>query len=177
MIVNETSLPGVLLIQLEAYEDHRGEYVETYNEVEYTRHSITIRFIQDDISISGRHVLRGIHGDAETWKLITCLRGSFYLVIVDCRQDSANFGVWQSFTLTERNRLQVLVPPGHGVAHLVLEDRSIFHYKQSTCYNRATQFTYRWDDSRFNIWWPINNPILSRRDDGSEKQSPIAGIR
>lgn len=168
MIVTESKLPGVLQIQLEAFEDHRGEYLETYNEVDYARHGITVRFIQDDISVSSRHVLRGIHGDAETWKLITCLRGSFYLVIVDCRQDSANFGAWQPFTLTERNRLQVLVPPGRGVAHLMLEERSIFHYKQSTSYNRSSQFTYRWDDPRFGIWWPINNPILSRRDDGTE---------
>lgn len=167
MIIQKTTLPGVLQIQLEAFEDHRGEYLETYNEIEYAKQGITTRFIQEDISISGRHVLRGIHGDGEAWKLITCLRGSFYLVIVDCREDSPQFGVWQSFTLTERNRLQVLVPPGHGVGHLMLEDRGMFHYKQSTCYNRAAQFTYRWDDPRFGIWWPVKNPVLSRRDDGT----------
>jgi dTDP-4-dehydrorhamnose 3,5-epimerase len=165
MILKESTLAGVMQIELAAFEDHRGEYLETYNEVEYAKHGIKTRFIQDDISVSSRHVLRGIHGDNETWKLISCLRGSFYLVIVDCHHDSQHFGAWQAFTLTERNRLQILVPPGHGVAHLVLEDRSIFHYKQSTCYNRDGQFTYRWDDPAFNIWWPITNPILSKRDE------------
>ena len=79
-------------------------------------------------------------------------------------QDSSNYGEWQAFTLSEHKKLQVLVPPKFGVAHLVMSDKSIFHYKQSTYYNRENQFTYAWNSKEFNIFWPISNPILSRRD-------------
>ncbi|HYA88207.1 MAG TPA: dTDP-4-dehydrorhamnose 3,5-epimerase family protein, partial [Nitrospirota bacterium] len=77
MEIEKTQLDGVLLIKPSIFEDFRGEYVETYNEEEYRLKGITCNFIQDDISISTKHVLRGIHGDAETWKLISCMSGKF----------------------------------------------------------------------------------------------------
>ena len=91
--------------------------------------------------------------------------GRFYFVVVDCDKESANYGKWESFILSEENRYQVLVPPKYGNGHLALSDRIIFHYKQSAYYNPEGQFSYRFDDPRFNIWWPIKNPILSRRDE------------
>ena len=94
-----------------------------------------MKFLQDDISVSSQHVLRGIHGDAETWKLISCMYGKFYLVVVNCDNDSPDFGKWQSFVLSDRNRHQVLIPPKHGNGHLVLSEKAIFHYKQNTYYN------------------------------------------
>jgi len=165
MEVFETKLEKVLLIKLDIFEDHRGEYVETYNEELYRKNGIDIKFVQDDISISTKNVLRGIHGDSETWKLISCLYGKFYLVVVNCDVNSEKFGKWESFVLSDVNRLQVLVPPKYGNAHLILSDKAIFHYKQSTHYNPAKQFTYKWNDPKFNIWWPIKNPILSQRDE------------
>jgi dTDP-4-dehydrorhamnose 3,5-epimerase len=166
--VQETNLGGVLRIKLNVFEDFRGEYVEIYNEALYEENGIDIQFIQDDISVSSKNVLRGIHGDSETWKLVSCLHGRFYLVVVNGDSKSSDFGKWQSFVLSDKNRMQVLVPPKHGNAHLVLSETAIFHYKQSTYYDRSKQFTYRWDDPRFNIWWPIDNPILSQRDRGDE---------
>jgi dTDP-4-dehydrorhamnose 3,5-epimerase len=163
--VEKTGLVGVLLIKLDVFEDLRGEYVETYNEKLYREHGINVKFVQDDISISLKYVLRGIHGDAGTWKLVSCLYGRFYLVVVNCDTDSKDFGKWQSFVLSDRNRHQVLVPPKYGNAHLVLSERAIFQYKQSTYYDPTGQFTYKWNDPKFNIWWPIKNPILSRRDE------------
>jgi dTDP-4-dehydrorhamnose 3,5-epimerase len=163
--VERTKLDGVLLITTKSFEDHRGWYVETYNEKSYNDQGINIKFVEDDISISTKHVLRGIHGDESTWKLISCLEGKFYLVVVNCDPASPTFGQWQSFDLSEYNRQQVLVPPKYGNGHLVLSDRAIFSYKQSCYYNPTKQFTYRWDDPRFNIWWPIKNPILSMRDE------------
>ncbi len=168
MKVHKTNLKGVLQIELDVFEDFRGEYIETYNEALYKKHGIDVKFIQDDISVSSRNVLRGIHGDNETWKLISCLHGKFYLVVVNGDSDSADFGEWQSFVLSEKNRKQVLVPPKYGNAHLVLSETAIFHYKQSTYYDRSKQFTYKWDDPKFNIFWPIDNPILSQRDQGGE---------
>jgi dTDP-4-dehydrorhamnose 3,5-epimerase len=64
--------------------------------------------------------------------------------------------------------MQVLIPPKHGNGHLVLSETSIFHYKQSTYYDPAGQFTYRWNEPRFNIWWPVRDPILSMRDERGE---------
>ncbi len=165
MEVAKTNLEGVLLIKPDVFEDHRGEYIETYNEEAYRRLGITMKFVQDDISVSTRHVLRGIHGDAETWKLISCLYGKFYLVVVNCDAESEQFGRWQGFALSDRNRHQVLVPPKYGNAHLVMSDRAIFHYKQNTYYNPRGQFTYRWDDPKLKIWWPVKDPILSLRDE------------
>lgn len=153
------------MIGLDVFEDHRGKYVETYNEKLYKQNGINIKFVQDDISVSKKNVLRGIHGDAETWKLISCLYGEFYLVVVNCDNDSEDFGRWQSFVLSDENRLQVLVPPKYGNAHLVLSDLTIFHYKQSAYYDPSRQFTYKWNDPTLNIQWPVKNPIMSRRDE------------
>jgi dTDP-4-dehydrorhamnose 3,5-epimerase len=165
MNITKTKLEGVLLIKLETFEDFRGQYIETYNEGLYTKNGIDTKFIQDDISISSKNVLRGIHGDSETWKLVSCLYGSFYLVVVNCDTESKNFGLWEAFTLSDKNRQQVLIPPKHGNGHLVLSDQAIFHYKQNTYYNPKGQFTYKWNDSTLNLWWPIKNPILSQRDE------------
>ena len=165
MKVSKTKLDDVLLIELDVFEDHRGYYIETYNEALYERHGITTKFVEDDISASKKNVLRGIHGDFATWKLISCLLGEFYFVVVNCDEKSKHFGAWQSFILSDQNRLQVLVPPGYGNGHAALTDRVIFHYKQSNYYNPQEQFTYTWDDPRLNISWPVTNPILSRRDE------------
>jgi dTDP-4-dehydrorhamnose 3,5-epimerase len=125
--VSKTDIEGVLLIKLGIFEDHRGEYIETYNEALYKENGIDTKFVQDDISVSSKNVLRGIHGDDQTWKLISCLYGKFYLVVVNCDTESKSFGKWQSFVLSDKNRQQVLVPPKYGNAHMVLSDRAIFH--------------------------------------------------
>jgi len=169
MNIRDTELYGVKEIQLDAFEDHRGEYVEIYNKEEYLKELKLDRdFVCDDISVSYKNVLRGIHGDQKTAKLISCLYGSFYLVVINNDESSSQHGKWESFVLSDTNRKQIFVPPKFGNGHLVLSDIAIFHYKQSTTYNREGQFTILWDDNRFNIWWPINNPILSRRDSGAE---------
>jgi dTDP-4-dehydrorhamnose 3,5-epimerase len=169
LLVRKTDLPGVLVITpATIFEDFRGSYVETYNERLYREAGIDVHFVQDDFSTSRKNVLRGIHGDAGTYKLVFCPQGSLYLVVVDCDQESPNFGKWISRTLSAENRLQVLVPPKHGVAHLVTSEVAIFSYKQSTYYDRASQFTYRYDDPRFGISWPISDPVLSARDSRTE---------
>lgn len=163
--VSKTKLEGVLKIEPDAFEDFRGQYVETYNKELYAKHGITVDFIQDDISVSRKHVLRGIHGDSETWKLISCPFGSFYLMVVNCNKKSSDFGAWEAFTLSDRNHIQILVPPLHGNGHVVMSDKAIFHYKQNTYYNPKGQFTYTWNDPKLNLWWPIKNPIISQRDE------------
>jgi dTDP-4-dehydrorhamnose 3,5-epimerase len=172
MKVERARLPRVLLLTPELFEDHRGTYVESYHRDQYRRIfrewvDAEIEFVQDDYSSSRRHVLRGIHGDAETWKLISCPHGEIHLVIVDCDGRSATFGTWESFRLTPKPPLQVLVPPRFGTAHVVLSDSAVFHYKQSTYYRpeELRQFSFRYDDPRFGIVWPVERPILSGRDE------------
>lgn len=165
MKISKTDLEGVLLFEPDVFEDFRGEYVEIWNEQTFLDAEVRVKFVQDDISVSTRDVLRGIHGDAETWKLVSCLFGKFYLAVVNCDRHSSEFGKWQGFTLSDKNRLQVLIPANYGNGHVVLSDMAIFHYKQSTYYNPGGQFTYKWDEPELGIWWPIKNPILSKRDE------------
>ena len=166
MQVEQTKLEGVKLITPPTnFEDFRGSYVELYNKRLYQEAGITEDFIQDDISTSYKHVLRGIHGDLTTWKLISCLYGAFYLNVINNDPDSKQYKHWQGFTLSDRNRFQVLVPPKFGNGHLVLTECAIFHYKQTTEYDRAGQFTIIWNDPAYKIWWPVKQPILSTRDE------------
>jgi dTDP-4-dehydrorhamnose 3,5-epimerase len=89
--------------------------------------------------------------------------------VVDMRKDSSTYLNWESFTLNEKNRSQVLVPAGCANGHLVMSDRCIFSYKQSQYYSgMRNQFTVRWDDPKLKIYWPIQNPILSERDANAE---------
>lgn len=148
------------------FEDFRGTYVETFNEELYRQAGIDMKFVQDDISVSSQYVLRGIHGDQETWKLVSCLWGKFYLVVVNWNPVSSQYRQWESFMLSDQNRRQVLIPPKFGNGHLVLSDQAIFHYKQTTYYNREGQFTLPWNDPDLGIWWPVKQPIVSQRDEG-----------
>lgn len=167
MEITKTPLEGVVVITPPTcFEDHRGEYVEIYNERIYKEAGIQYDFIQDDISISTRHVLRGIHGDATTAKLVSCLHGKFYLVVVNWDESSPQYRQWTAITLSDKNRRQVLIPPKFGNGHLVLSESAIFHYKQTTEYNRSGQFTVLWNDPSVKIWWPVKTPILSQRDEG-----------
>jgi dTDP-4-dehydrorhamnose 3,5-epimerase len=163
MVVKDTKLEGVKLIINAPFEDFRGMYREIYNEKYYESFS-NVKFIQDDISTSRKNVLKGIHGDEITWKLVSCLYGAFYLVVVNNNKESFQYRQWESFTLSDKNNLQILIPAKFGNGHLILTDEAIFHYKQSTYYGEYEQFTIKWNDPELNINWPINNPILSDRD-------------
>jgi dTDP-4-dehydrorhamnose 3,5-epimerase len=165
--ISGTDLVGVKLISPPTvYEDYRGCYLETYNERVYHEAGIDQSFIQDDISVSHKNVLRGIHGDSQTWKLISCLYGSFYLIIVNNDISSKEYRKWIAFNLSATNRVQILIPPKFGNGHLVTSETAIFHYKQTTEYDRAGQFTILWNDPIYNFFWPSQNPILSKRDAG-----------
>lgn len=164
MIVNSTSLDGCVLIKPNVHYDFRGEYIETFNEEEYKK-ILPSSFVQDDISVSHRHVLRGLHGDTKTWKLIQCLHGSIILAVVDYRNPTDTKFSWETFCLNDKNRYQVLVPPNFANGHLCLSDSCIFSYKQTEYYTGVSgQFSLAWNDKRIGIKWPIKNPLLSERD-------------
>tara|TARA_R100000734_G_C3309874_1_gene100592 strand:- start:504 stop:1043 length:540 start_codon:yes stop_codon:yes gene_type:complete len=162
---------GLAVIQPDIFYDYRGEYIETWNVENYkifdhlVNNNDKIEFKQDDISTSVKHTLRGLHGDFVTWKLVSCVYGSLLQAVVDMRVGSETYLEWELFSINDKNRKQILIPPGYANGHLVMSDFGIFSYKQSTLYGGAKeQFTVNWDEPKLNIPWPIDNPILSSRD-------------
>ena len=111
--------------------------------------------------------LTGIHGDFDSYKLVECLYGKIYQVVVDCRENSPTFLQYDSFILNHLNPEMILMPPGFGNAFLVTSDYAVYNYKLAYdgIYNdHDKQFTYKWNDKKININWPIKDPILSNRD-------------
>ena len=155
-------IKDVVIRNQDAFTDYRGDLYTTWKEGDFD-----LKFNHDKVSTSRKNVLRGIHGDSKSWKLVTCLYGDIYFVIVDNRETSETFLKWDSMTLNSSNKKQVLVPPGVGNGFLVMSDQCVFHYKWAytgTYADVDEQFTIKWDDPIIGIDWPINNPILSRRD-------------
>ena len=111
--------------------------------------------------------MRGIHGDSKSHKLLTCLQGEVYCVVVDNREDSSAYLQWDWIMLDDKNRDRVLLPPGFGIGYLILSDCAVMHYKwayDGVYPDVDQQFSLRWDDKKMSINWPIKNPILSKRD-------------
>lgn len=147
----------------DCFEDFRGELYTVFKTGDYNN----LQFNHDKVSISRKNVLRGLHGDSKAHKLVTCLSGEVLLVIVDYQEDSPNYLKWDSIILTEKNRIQVLIPPMFANGHLVLSKSATFFYKWSYAGNYPDvdeQFTIKWDDPQVGIYWPIDKPILSKRD-------------
>ena len=177
MKIEKTELNGVLLITLEPFRDFRGRFVELWSMVKFDYCIVaahvalgipnSLVFVEDDINVSKKGVLKGFHSDSLAWKLLTCLHGVMQLVIADCDESKPTFGKWQVFNLNYSSVevSQLLVPPKHGIAFLTLSEEAILHYKQTQYYNPARQSTYRYDDPRFGIDWSIVAPILSERDE------------
>ena len=162
--MNKNIFKEIKIFQPEAYEDYRGELWTTYKKDEFP---IELNFNHDKISTSRKNVIRGIHGDNKSWKLVTCLYGNLYFVVVDYRKESKTFLEWDWIILNDKNKKMVLLPPNFGNSFCVLSNYSIFMYKWSYEGSYADvdeQFSLKWNDPRLNINWPIKNPILSERD-------------
>tara|TARA_R110001583_G_scaffold84394_1_gene222007 strand:- start:120 stop:599 length:480 start_codon:yes stop_codon:yes gene_type:complete len=155
---------GVEIIKPDVFTDYRGDLWTTWKKDEF---KVDLEFNHDKISTSRKHVLRGIHGDFKSWKLVTCLYGEIYFVILDNRKSSDTFGKWESMVLDDKNKKQVLLPPGVGNGFLVMSNHCVFGYKWSYNGNYPDvddQFSIKWNDTSVGIHWPIQNPILSERD-------------
>ena len=162
--MNKKIFDEIRVFQPEAYEYYRGELWPIYNKDEY---HIKLDLNHDKISTSRKNVIRGIQGDDKSWKLVTCLYGDLYFVVVDNRKNSKTYLQWDWIILNDKNKKMVLLPPGFGNSFCVLSNYSIFMYKWSYDGEYADvdeQFSLKWDDPRLNINWPIKNPILSERD-------------
>ena len=152
--------PEIKTYQPDSFEDFRGELYTLFKQEDSD-----LVFNHDKVSVSKKLVLRGLHGDSKSWKLITCLAGEVMLVVVDNREDSPNYLKHDSIILTAKNRKSVLIPPMFANGHLVLSDEATFFYKWSypgKYPDVQDQFTLKWDS--LGIHWPISNPILSKRD-------------
>jgi dTDP-4-dehydrorhamnose 3,5-epimerase len=146
------------------YSDFRGDLWTIWKKDEMLPE---IDFVHDKVSVSRKNVLRGIHGDCKSSKLVTCLFGEIYLVVVDNRPKSSTYLQWDWIILTGKNRKSVFLPPGYGNGFYVMSDNAIFYYKWS--YEGAypdveDQFTLKWNDESLNIDWPTDSPILQKRD-------------
>ena len=169
MNVFDTNIQGVKLIQPERFVDFRGSYLELYDSKKFEKAmGLKIEFVQDDISISKRGVLRGLHGDFKTTKLVTVLKGAGYALIADNREDSPTYKAWQAFTLSDQNMSMLLLPAGVGNSILALDEDLLYYYKQNTHFSEGKQFTIKWNDPEWDFWWPIKNPMLSRRDEDGD---------
>lgn len=164
MIIEKTSLSGVYLIIPDVHEDKRGNFYETYNEKAYKDAGLTADFVQDDISCSIKGVLKGMHGDRGTTKLVQVAYGSVYAVILNCDENSPDFGKWESFELSADNKMQLYIPPMYGNGYYVISDIAVYTYKQNTYYGEYKQFTYKYNDERFGIKWPNVASVISERD-------------
>lgn len=148
------------------FSDERGELWTVYD-----KKNLNIKFNHDKVAISKKNVLRGLHGDKKSWKLITCLSGEIFLSIVDFRKNSSSFLKTQSFILNNKNKISVLIPPNFLNGHYVLSEEAVFFYKWSykgEYPDIDDQFSIIWSDPFLNIDWPNKNPILSDRDKNSK---------
>ena len=151
-----------------SYEDFRGEIYTTWQEEEFKKLFDTdIKFVHDKTSVSKHNVLRGLHGDAKSWKYMACVYGEVYYVVVDNRPDSPTYKKWDWEILSAKNRKMLLIPPGFGSSFYVLSDLAVVNYKWAypgEYPDVQDQFTLRWDNPEYGIVWPTKTPILSERD-------------
>lgn len=166
MRVTPLELPEVLLLEPVVYGDARGFFMETYNARRYAEAGIPGPFVQDNLSLSGRGVLRGLHFQEPQaqGKLVHVLRGAVWDVAVDIRLGSPTFGRWVGEELSADNKRQLWVPPGFAHGFVVLSDEAAFVYKCTELYRPEHERSVRWDDPSIGIVWPVGRPTLSARD-------------
>ena len=167
MKVTESGIKGVYTIEPDVYEDDRGFFMETFHIERYRKLLGTnVDFVQDNISRSSKNVLRGMHFQKNypQGKIVKASRGEILDVIVDLRKNSPTYGTWESFKLSEQNKLQVWIPPGFAHGFLVLSDSADFEYKCTEYYHPEDEHCLIWNDPEVAIDWPIKEPILSAKD-------------
>jgi len=165
--VKATKIADVKIIQPAVYGDDRGFFLETFEKRRYQELLETqLEFVQDNYSRSGRHVLRGLHFQKTEpqGKLVRVVRGEVFDVAVDIRPGSPTFGQWESILLSEENKTQLWIPPGLAHGFVVLSDVADFEYKCTQYYNPKDEACLMWNDPDVAIQWPVEQPILSVKD-------------
>ncbi|MBC0853097.1 dTDP-4-dehydrorhamnose 3,5-epimerase [Pantoea stewartii] len=167
MEVKATHIADVKIIQPAVYGDARGFFLETFEKRRYQDLLQTdLEFVQDNYSRSARHVLRGLHFQKTEpqGKLVRVVRGEVFDVAVDIRPNSPTYGQWVSILLSEENKTQLWVPPGLAHGFVVLSDIADFEYKCTQYYNPKDEACLMWNDPDVAIQWPVEQPILSVKD-------------
>jgi dTDP-4-dehydrorhamnose 3,5-epimerase len=169
MKFSETKLPGVYIIEVECLDDERGYFARTFCREEFEKHGLNSSVAQCNLSYNRKKgTLRGMHYQVAPYgeaKLITCITGSVYDVVVDLRSDSMTYCGWLATELSARGRRRMLYIP-EGLAHgfQTLEDHSEVFYQMSQFYVPGSARGVRWNDPAFGIQWPEGRRILSERD-------------
>ena len=167
MEIIETNLKGLLVIKPKVFEDERGYFFESYNYQLFKQAGLDFNFVQDNQSLSQTGVLRGLHfqnNPNAQGKLVRVIAGSVFDVAVDIRKKSPTYGQWFGLELTEQNKWMMYIPEGFAHGFATLQDFTVFSYKCTNFYNKASEDCIFWNDSDLAINWPIENPILSDKD-------------
>mgnify|MGYP004636023775 FL=1 len=152
----DTSIEGVKIVDVNAYGDSRGYFMETYKQSDFVAGGIGCVFVQDNQSSSVRGVLRGLHFqiDHPQSKLVRVVSGKVFDVAVDLRKDSATYGKWEGVVLSAENKRQFFIPRGFAHGFLVLSDSAEFCYKCDDVYHPGDEGGLMWNDPKIGIEWP-----------------------
>lgn len=163
----KTEIEGVYIIEPTLFDDHRGYFMETYNESDFRAAGLNYTFVQDNQSSSRKGVLRGLHFQ-KTYpqaKLVRVLRGEVYDVAVDLRKESKTYGKWVGVLLSEENKRQFMVPRGFAHGFVVLSETAEFAYKCDEFYHPEDEGGIIWNDPDIGVEWPdVGEIILSEKD-------------
>ena len=167
MEVIKTAIPDVLIIKPAVYGDDRGYFFESYQHEKLKKAGIRVSFVQDNESCSQKGVLRGLHFQKPPFaqgKLVRVIKGAVLDVAVDIRKSSPTYGKWVSMELTGENKWICWIPEGFAHGFITLENDTIFSYKCTNYYDKASESAIRWNDPQLEINWGITHPLLSEKD-------------
>lgn len=167
MIFKPQELDQVFIIQPELFEDERGLFRRHYCQNEFAEHGIDFSVKQGNISENTKRLtLRGFHYQnipSKESKIISCMSGSIFNVLIDLRKESPTFLKWQSFSLSASGRESLYIPVGCANAFLTLEDDTKIHYYMNDFFS-TDSLGFRYNDPLFNIQWPFQPQLVSQRD-------------
>jgi len=168
MIFTETILKNAYVIELEKREDHRGFFARTWDKKEFEEHNLNSNLVQCNVSFSKKcGTLRGMHYQKKPFeesKVIRCVKGKIFDVIIDLRTSSSTFKKWFGVELTEENYKMLYVPEGFAHGFQTLEDNTEIIYQVSEFYTPNSELGIHWNDPAFNITWPIEEKIITEKD-------------
>lgn len=169
-IFKKLELSGLVLVQPKIFADARGFFAETFKESEFLEQGIELSFKQDDLTLSNKNVLRGLHyqiGPGAQGQMVQVVKGRVWDVVVDIRANSPTFKKWVGTELNDENHYGLYMPPGFAHGFVVLSAEACLYYKCTAEYNPAIERGIKWDDPELDIKWPISRPIVSEKDEAS----------
>ena len=168
MIVENLHIDGLVVLHPRRFSDSRGYFFETFNAEKYAELlGDDVKFVQDNVSVSKKNVLRGLHFQsppAAQGKLVSVLQGKVIDVAVDLRKNSKTYGQHVALEISAENGIQFWIPEGFAHGFAVLEENTIFSYKCTKLYSPENEVTIMWNDINLQIDWGIDNPIVSDKD-------------